>query len=102
MYITNKSATLRSINYDMFFSAIFYSFSPFVTTNKNLFYKHINNRLKISKDIPDMTSSDNSAKTSPVDKAHGFLSMYKSMFTSDDGSQPTVSINKSTSSLSNI
>ena len=49
-----------------------------------------------------MTSTDNSVQTSPVDKAHGFLNIFKSVFTLDDGSLPTMFVNKSVSSLSNI
>ena len=49
-----------------------------------------------------MTSTDNSVQTSTVDKAHGFLNMFKCVFTLDDGSLPTVSVNKSVSSPSNI
>ena len=72
--------------------------------NKNLFYKYSrpHNRLKIRKDILDMINTDNSVLNYPVDKAHGFLNMFKSVFTLDDGSLPTISINKSVSSLSNI
>ena len=44
----------------------------------------------IRKDISDLTSTDNSVQTSPVNKAHGFLNMFKSVFTLDDGSLPTI------------
>ena len=49
-----------------------------------------------------MTSTNNSVQTSPVDKARGFLNMFKSVFTLDEGFLPTMFVNTSVSSLSNI